>query len=140
MTERMTDKRLAEIEARWNEHKSILLEEYQCPEFNDIASSFESQFDELLQALKTERKDRNEFAMAAKAEADEVDARGRRIRELEKASVKMFRAIESLPVDALGIVSETHDCPAYPIRDALLHDVYPTVKESLTTQEALADD
>ena len=52
---RMTDERLAEIEAGWSEHKSILLGEYGCPEFNDVASKFETQFDELLQALKAER-------------------------------------------------------------------------------------
>ena len=55
----------------------------------------------------------------------------KRVAELEAVAVKLFKAVESLPIDALGIVPEAHDCPAYPIRDAILHDCIGPIRALL---------
>jgi len=55
---------------------------------------------------------------------------GDRIEELEYGLTEAVKAIQSLDIDALGIVQEAHNCPAYPIRDALLHDLCPLISKA----------
>ena len=133
MSERMTDERLAEILAEGE---------------NWTSGAFRHSI-ELLQALKAERSyaelcddqeaDNRKHIKELKAKlanahiASLVD--GERIEALEYGLIKAVKAIQSLDIDALGIVQETHNCPAYPIRDALLHDLYPLIRNALQQEQ-----
>lgn len=66
----------------------------------------------------------------------ERDALAANVERLESALEAARDAIASLDIDALGSVPETHDCPAYPIRDAVTNDLTVAINRKPATSLA----
>ena len=85
-----------------------------------------------IESLETER---NDLAAEVCEYEMKVDWLDRRIESLEAVAVQMFRAIESLPDDALGVVPERHDCPAYPVKAELLHNCVGPIRHLIVGEQ-----
>jgi DNA repair exonuclease SbcCD ATPase subunit len=88
---------------------------------------------EKIAELKQERTERADDNTSLLAKNIRLKQQNKQLQSRLDAVVPMLEkardAIASLPIDSLGVVAETHDCPAYPIRDELLHRISAALKQ-----------
>jgi hypothetical protein len=74
---------------------------------------------------------------AVRAMAVEVKELRAHVERLRNMATDARTALSAADVDCLGVVDETHDTPAYPIRDAIISDLSSVIAE--TPDQSLAE-
>ena len=80
---------------------------------------------------KIERRDKRiaELEIESEIWKDVAECNLKAWQQLQAQVEKDFEAICSIDIDAMGIVPEAHDCPAYPIREQYLHEMCASMRK-----------